>query len=154
METNGWDVGMDEEELFELAMHDRQYRDYKTGVAKKRFEEELIKVRSEKTSASAPVVLTKGQQEEKILAYINEKHPNAKPILASSTGRLLWEIDFENKSIPPAPGTTYKENDLVAHIQAYYGVDDILSAYNGKLIDTAVKQGAMVKKGEILGWLE
>ena len=33
--------GPDDEELFELAMHDRQYRDYKSGVAKKRFEEDL-----------------------------------------------------------------------------------------------------------------
>ena len=36
MDENGWDYGEDDEELFELAMHDRQYRDYKSGVAKKR----------------------------------------------------------------------------------------------------------------------
>ncbi|MDR1181320.1 MAG: oxaloacetate decarboxylase [Bacteroidales bacterium] len=154
MKDNGWDVGQDEEELFELGMHDRQYRDYKTGIAKKRFEEELVKVRAEKMAASTPVVLTKEQQEEKILAYINGKHPNAKPIVAPSSGRLMWEVDFENKSTSPSPGTAYKEKDIVAHIQAYYGIDDVLSAYNGKLIDTAVKQGTMVKKGEILGWME
>ena len=34
MEENGWDFGQDDEELFELAMHDRQYRDYKSGIAK------------------------------------------------------------------------------------------------------------------------
>lgn len=34
-----WEYGDDEEELFELAMHDRQYRDYKSGTAKKRFED-------------------------------------------------------------------------------------------------------------------
>ena len=38
---NGWEYGDDDEELFELAMHDRQYRDYKSGVAKKRFEDDL-----------------------------------------------------------------------------------------------------------------
>jgi pyruvate carboxylase subunit B len=154
MKDNGWDVGLDEEELFELGMHDRQYRDYKTGIAKKRFEEELIKVRSEKIAASTPVVLTKEQQEEKIFAYINGKHPNAKPIVAPSSGTLIWELDFENKSISPSPGTIYKENDIIAHIQAYYGIDEVLSAYNGKLIDTDVKQGTRVSKGEILGWLE
>lgn len=31
--------GPDEEELFELAMHDRQYRDYKSGVAQKKVPE-------------------------------------------------------------------------------------------------------------------
>ncbi|HSH53116.1 MAG TPA: hypothetical protein VK982_15435, partial [Bacteroidales bacterium] len=47
MEENGWDTGQDDEELFELAMHERQYRDYKSGVAKKRFNEELQKLRTE-----------------------------------------------------------------------------------------------------------
>lgn len=41
MDDNGWEYGEDEEELFELAMHDRQYRDYKSGVAKKRFMDDL-----------------------------------------------------------------------------------------------------------------
>ena len=36
MDENGWDYGEDDEELFELAMHDRQYRDYKSGVATKK----------------------------------------------------------------------------------------------------------------------
>ncbi|MDR0604675.1 MAG: oxaloacetate decarboxylase [Bacteroidales bacterium] len=154
MAENGWDTGTDEEELFELAMHDRQYRDYKSGIAKKRFEDELTKIRTEKAAASSPVVLTKEQQEAKIMAYINEKYPNAKPVVAPSSGTLLWEIDFENKSIPPLPGTSYKINDTIAHIQAYYGIDDVLSMYDGKLIDTDVKQGTKVQKGDILGWLE
>ena len=31
MADNGWDCGQDEEELFELAMHPEQYRNYKSG---------------------------------------------------------------------------------------------------------------------------
>ncbi|MDL2254932.1 hypothetical protein LJB78_01450, partial [Bacteroidales bacterium OttesenSCG-928-J16] len=41
MEANGWDRGKNDEELFEFAMHERQYRDYKSGEAKKRFNREL-----------------------------------------------------------------------------------------------------------------
>jgi hypothetical protein len=41
MTEKSWDFGQDDEELFELAMHDRQYRDYKSGIAKKRFEDDL-----------------------------------------------------------------------------------------------------------------
>ena len=29
MKEEGWDEGQDQEELFEFAMHERQYRDYK-----------------------------------------------------------------------------------------------------------------------------
>lgn len=43
-------LGPDEEELFELAQHDRQYRDYKSGVAKKRFEEELQRAKDAELS--------------------------------------------------------------------------------------------------------
>jgi pyruvate carboxylase subunit B len=154
MQENGWDFGQDDEELFELAMHDRQYRDYKSGVAKQRFEEEVKKAKEAQAAATAPIVLTKEEQEAKTLAYISEKYPNAKPIVAPSTGTLLWEIITEDKSTPPAPGKAYAENDIIAHIEAYYGIDDVLCVCDGKLIDTCIKQGTKVKKGEVLGWLE
>lgn len=50
MIEKGWDLGPDEEELFEFAMHETQYRDYKSGIAKQRFEEELIKVKTPKNT--------------------------------------------------------------------------------------------------------
>ena len=37
MDENGWDYGKDNEELFELAMHPEQYRNYRSGQAKKNF---------------------------------------------------------------------------------------------------------------------
>ena len=45
MEENGWDFGQDDEELFELAMHDRQYRDYKSGIAKRNLKRNLKKLK-------------------------------------------------------------------------------------------------------------
>ena len=45
MKDEGWDCGQDDEELFELAMHQRQYRDYKSGVAKERFNKEFETLR-------------------------------------------------------------------------------------------------------------
>ena len=53
MEQNGWERGQDDEELFELAMHPTQYRDYKSGIAKERFEADLAKAKEAK-SAAAP----------------------------------------------------------------------------------------------------
>ncbi len=47
MEEKGWESGPDDEELFELAMHPEQYRSYKSGAAKKAFEEDLAKKREE-----------------------------------------------------------------------------------------------------------
>lgn len=41
MEDNKWSPGKDDEELFELAMHERQYRDYRSGIARTRFLKEV-----------------------------------------------------------------------------------------------------------------
>ena len=56
MEKNGWERGEDDEELFELAMHPTQYRDYKSGIAKERFEADLAKARG---AAVAPAAASK-----------------------------------------------------------------------------------------------
>ena len=56
MKKEGWDRGQDDEELFEFAMHERQYRDYKSGVAKDRFNKELEAAREK---AGAPKIVTR-----------------------------------------------------------------------------------------------
>ena len=61
MEENGWDRGEDDEELFELAMHDRQYRDYKSGIAKERFNKEVAQLRAEKEAATPKAQPTSNQ---------------------------------------------------------------------------------------------
>ncbi len=48
MTENGWDVGEDEEELMELAMHPQQYRRYKSGDAKRDFEQDLAERKASK----------------------------------------------------------------------------------------------------------
>ena len=43
MKELGWDRGQDDEELFEFAMHDKQYSEYKSGLAKEQFNQDLAK---------------------------------------------------------------------------------------------------------------
>ena len=52
MDEHGWEYGQDDEELFELAMHPEQYRDYKSGAAKKRFLADLQKAKDAKLGAT------------------------------------------------------------------------------------------------------
>ena len=63
--------------LFELAMHDRQYRDYKSGVAKKRFEDDLQR-------AKDAAMAKNGYSEEEIKKL---KRAKADPIIAPSKGQ-------------------------------------------------------------------
>ena len=55
MKNNNWERGQDDEELFELAMHPTQYRDYKSGVAKQRFEEDLAKAKAAKITPASSI---------------------------------------------------------------------------------------------------
>lgn len=150
MEENGWDRGEDDEELFELAMHDRQYRDYKSGVAKDRFYKEIEKLRAEKASASNAPAAEPGTMPN----YMKERYRNATPIVATATGQILWEIDFDDKSAAPAPGREYKQGDTFCTIQASYAMMPVMLTVGGRLADTCVAQGAMVKKGDVIGWIE
>ena len=150
MEQNGWERGEDDEELFELAMHDRQYRDYKSGLAKERFHKEVAQLRGERLKV-------KGESADAAtgaLNYISQKYPNATPIVATATGRLLWEVRFDDVSTAPAPGTEVKEGAALANIEASYAIVPLTALKSGKIIDTCAKQGQMVKKGDTLGWIE
>ena len=125
------------------------YRDYKSGLAKERFNKEVAQLRAEKDAPKAPATA-----ESIALNYITPKHPSATPIVADATGRLLWEVNFDDQSTPPAPGTEVKEGSTIAHIEASYALMPLVALKGGKVVDTCAKQGQMVKKGDVLGWVE
>ena len=146
MEENGWDLGQDEEELFEFAMHEKQYREFKSGEAKRRFNQEL----EEKMKAK----FEKAGGEVKIPDLRALRHPNAEPVVAPVGGRILWDIDFNDKSTTPAPGTVYKEGDVIAQIQAPYGQEPVVALWPGKIVEAVAPQGKLVEKGETIAFIE
>ena len=153
MVENNWEFGEDDEELFEFAMHERQYRDYKSGVAKQRFEQEL---EAAKAKAGAPVIVTRPVIEmpkfevEKVL----EKHPNAKPVQATVKGQLMWQYDLADASSAPVVGESVEEGKTMCFIQAFYGIELIKPAFNGKIVQICAKHGETVQKGEIIAFVE
>ena len=54
MQENGWELGEDNEELFELAMHPEHYRAYKSGKAKADFEKDLAERKAKKNQIASP----------------------------------------------------------------------------------------------------
>ena len=146
MKELGWDTGQDEEELFEFAMHEKQYREYKSGEAKRRFNQELeekMKAKFEKAGGNVQIPDLRAL-----------RHPNAEPIVAPVGGRILWDIDFNDKSTTPAPGTVYKEGDIVAQIQAPYGQEPVVALWPGKIVEAVAQQGQLVQKGETIAFIE
>ena len=145
MKDNGWELGDDEEELFELAMHDRQYRDYKSGIAKKRFEADLQR-------AKEAALLGSGFSDEDVKKL---KRAKAEPIAAPTKGQVIWEIDVESPSMPPEVGHKYEPDDTFCYITTPWGSHDKVSAnFSGRIIEVCAKQGAMVNKGDVLAYIE
>ena len=153
MEEEGWDCGQDDEELFEFAMHERQYRDYKSGVAKERFNKDLEAL---KEKAGAPIVIKRAvveMPEFDIDAYM-QKHPEAKPLQAAAKGKMLWEVDVIDASKAPAVGTAVKAGECCGYVQAYYGMEPVIPAVDGRIVAITAPQGKDVVKGEIVGFIE
>ena len=153
MEEEGWDRGEDDEELFELAMHERQYRDYKSGVAEKRFKTDLEAARAK---AGAPIIVERPVVERPAfdIEKYTEQHPNAQPIQATAAGTLTWTVDPAGESIAPAIGTKIEEGKPACWVQAYYGVEECKALKSGRIVSINAKQGDKVVKGQIVGFIE
>jgi pyruvate carboxylase subunit B len=152
MKENGWDCGPDDEELFELAMHDRQYRDYKSGVAKKRFEQELEQAK-EKANAPKVVVRPVVELPSMDIVEIRKNHPTAEPVQAPCGGQVVWQIDLMENSTPPVIGTQFKAGDTLCYVQTYYGLEPVTVNFDGKLVQVDVPQGKKVEKNQVLAVL-
>ena len=153
MKDEGWDCGQDDEELFELAMHERQYRDYKSGIAKERFNKELEELRAK---AGAPIVVTRPvveMPEFDIDEYV-KKFPKARPVQAPVKGKMLWQIDVIDDSKAPVAGTPVKAGEACGYVQTYYGNEEVIPAVDGRIVAVTAPQGKDVVKGEIVAFVE
>ncbi len=147
MADNGWDCGQDDEELFELAMHPEQYRNFKSGQAKKNFLADLQKAKD--------AALGSKLSPEELAAF---KHAKADALTAPLAGQVFYEFAGNCECSPclePFVGQEYKEGDTFCYIQAKWGeIVPIPAALGGKLVEVSAKQGARVRRGDTLGWIE
>lgn len=148
MEENGWDLGPDDEELYEFAMHERQYRDYKSGEAKKRF---LADLQAAKDKAMGDT----GLSLEEATAF---KHAKADALVATENGIVLYEIGGDGeavKAIEPYIGQSFEEGQRFCYIENNFGqIIEIPAALGGQLVEIAAKQGAHVSKGDVLAYIQ
>ncbi|MBR6046978.1 MAG: oxaloacetate decarboxylase [Bacteroidaceae bacterium] len=148
MEENGWERGEDDEELFEFAMHETQYRNYKNGMAKEQFNKDLQAAKDKKLQK-------KGISLADIAAF---KHAKADPIVAPEDGTVLYEVngcDETLTSIAPAIGKEYADASHFCYVENKLGqMIDIPACLGGRLVDIIVGQGQHVRKGEIIAYIE
>lgn len=147
MQENNWDFGQDDEELFELAMHPEQYRDYKSGIAKKRMLADLQKAKDAQLGAK----LTP----EELAAF---KHAKADAIVSPHKGQVFFDFEGSSECVPciePYIGQHYKEGETFCYIQTPWGqIEPIPAALGGKLVEIAARQGSRVNRGDVIAYIE
>ena len=147
MKKNGWERGEDDEELFEFAMHESQYRDYKSGIAKERFLKDL-------QAAKDKEMQKKGMSLADVAAY---KHAESDAITAPENGTVMWEVNGDGEcvtSIDPMVGKEYKEGDRFCYLQNQFGqIVEVPAALGGKLVEVCAKQGSKVRKGDTIAFI-
>ncbi len=131
-----WDLGIDDEELFEYAMHPAQYENYKSGKAKADFEADIAKRKSEKNAPNGEI----------------------KP------QTLIVEVDGVKYSVDIAPDNGEKASDKPKESEPVTNISggelfEVISPLEGvfyisKGTDSGVKVGDKVKKGDVLCYVE
>lgn len=134
MTKNGWDAGADDEELFEFAMHDRQYRDYKSGIAKSRFEAEIETARNEANDSNIKVT----ESNDKILTSVE----NGTVMLYVGSGE--YYIGFYQEV---QEGSQVEAGQRLLYIDVGRQFVEVLSDRAGKIKKILCKQGDFVTKG-------
>ncbi len=136
MADNNWPAGEDEEELFELAMHDRQYRDYRSGTARTRFLRELEDKKAEMMQGGAAKVSRK----QLLMA------PDSGTVLIYSGTTSTYRSEEELI----AAGDEVKKGEIIMYLMIGKSVSDVRSDRDGVVNRILVRSGDKVSKGDPL----
>lgn len=151
MTENGWDLGEDEEELMELAMHPQQYRRYKSGDAKRDFEQDLA---ARKASKAEPTTASPASNS-------GEEMPKQMKISVNGQAYQV-EIEYGQSvavdtpvvapqalvSVPTSvPSTPSAGKQIISPLEGTFYLTREPS-------DTPKKVGDIIRKGEPIGFVE
>ena len=167
MKENKWDVGQDDEELFEYAMHPAQYEAYKSGKAKEDFLEDVAKRRAEKDKSpeedAKPKTLTvqvDGQAYRVTVAYGDTELPVAsaataaapagegKEVLSPLEGKFFLVKNAQETALQV--GDTVKEGDVICYVEAMKTYNAIRAEFGGTVTAICVTPGDAVSEDDVL----
>ena len=157
MQEKGWATGPDDEELFELAMHPEQYRLYKSGEAKKAFEEDLAKRREEGGG------LMKGTKKKHVPAAVEPFAPSSMIVYVDGEKfRVSVSYGEEQAGRPASAASASTETpaNIVPAANENGSPKEVLAPLEGKFYltressDVPLKIGAQIKEGDLIGYIE
>jgi pyruvate carboxylase subunit B len=159
MKEKGWDLGKDEEELLEFSLHKTQYLDYKSGVAKKKLDEDILEKKNSKSEVSNESKIKKeivqiGESRYEV-EYINEENnsseehnPPGQQILSPIEGRVFLTKDPKDR--PVKVNDNINKGDVICYIESMKVINAIKSEYSGKILKICFNEGDDIFDDDIL----
>ena len=167
MQEKGWELGEDDEELFEYSMHPSQYEAYKSGKAKADFEADLAERKAKAGSAGVAElpksikVSLNGQTYEVNIAYGNEtpaataaNATSAAPVAAGEGEDVLAPLEGkfyrvkDAQETPKQIGDEVKAGDVIGYIEAMKTYNAIRADFDGVLTAILVNSGDAVEEDD------
>ena len=165
MKEKGWDMGQDDEELFEYAMHPAQYEAYKSGKAKQDFLEDVEKRRMEKKAGTAPTepqtltVDVNGTAYRVTVAYGDAQVETTQTTAAAPVGEgkdVLSPLEgkfFLTKTAQETPlkvGDKVNEGDVLCYVEAMKTYNAIRAEFGGTITAICANSGDSVSEDDVL----
>lgn len=168
MNEKHWEVGEDEEELFEYAMHPAQYEAYRSGKAKVEFTADVAKRKADKAQAeqpqvatpAGPVTLAMPTTPQVMTVDVNGQAYRVTVAFgetAAAPAASAAPVAPAASAAPVAPAAPAAPSPAAAPAAAG---KEVLSPLEGKFYmikntsDTPVKVGDVVKEGDVLCYVE
>lgn len=167
MQEKGWELGEDDEELFEYSMHPSQYEAYKSGKAKADFEADLAERKAKANGAGAAElpksikVSVNGQTYEVNIAYGNEapaattaSTASAAPVAAGEGEDIQAPLEGkfyrvkDSQETPKQIGEEVKAGDVIGYIEAMKTYNAIRADFDGVLTAILVNSGEAVEEDD------
>ncbi len=168
MNEKQWEVGEDDEELFEYAMHPAQYEAYRSGKAKVEFTADVAMRRAEAAKAAEPEAPAAAAV---VAAPVVQTV--AVPSLPTTPQILTVDVDGQRyrvtvafndtadaAPVAPAPAASQSAPASQAAVPAVGGGNEVLSPLEGKFFltkdssEVPLQPGSVVKEGDILCYVE
>lgn len=168
MTQHGWELGEDNEELFEYAMHPQQYEAYKSGAAKAAFEKDFAERKAKKANGSAsaePTQLTitvNGQSYKVDVAYgVQPASPQSQStssaaapvgegieVLAPLEGKAY--LVQSSSETPKKVGDHVEEGEVICYIEAMKVFNRIKAEKAGTITSISFSSGDSVEEDDVL----
>lgn len=149
MQKQGWDLGEDEEELMEYAMHPEQYKAYKSGKAKENFEKDIAEKKAQSIAVSTPVEQAKP-------ASVTQ--PSTMNIDVNGE-KFLVKISYGEEPTPPV-SQNGEAADVKQATPLNGSLKEISAPIEGTFMsiknpgDKPVKVGDKLHVGDVVGYIE